>query len=257
MEHPEMSMFYEDSGNGKIPAILLHGYPLDHTIWAPVVGRLVPHARVITPDLPGMGRSPLVGSVGMRAMAQGIADLMDVLALDKAVLVGHSMGGYVALSFAHAFPHRMLGLGLVSTQAGADSTERKQARLKSADEVKRKGVKVVAEAMAPKLTTHPELIPSMTELMMRTHPNGVVNALKGMAAREDATEWLGDITVPTVVITGSDDTLIPPEKSREMVQLLNRAWLVEIPGAGHMPMMENPDAVADALRALMMRPQQG
>ena len=253
MEEKKFTLFYEDSGGKGVPVVLLHGYPLDHSIWNSIIP-LLKSTRIIAPDLRGMGHSPvLTGTATMRDMAEDIAYLLDSLQIEQAVIVGHSMGGYVALAFAHAFPHRLLGLGLVATQARPDSTEGRQARLKSAEEVSRKGVKVVAEAMLPKLTVREDVSSAISDIILRTHPMGIMSVLRGMAEREDAQEWLSEITVPTVVVAGSQDLLMPLDRSKEMVRLLNRAWLVEIPNAGHMPMMEEPQAVADAILALLQK----
>ncbi len=251
MDCKPVQLNYEEFGQG-VPLILIHGFPLDHSIWLPVLEWLTPHTRVILPDLRGFGKSPLCEEVStMRLMAEDIAGLMDSLKTEKAILVGHSMGGYVALNFARVYPRRLLGLGLVATQAAADTLERRQARLASAAEVKRKGVRVVAGSMPAKLTTDASLHEPLRALIQKAPSKGVQAALKGMAERADATDWLTEITVPAVVIAGEKDALIPPERSRTMTQMLNHAWLVEIASASHMPMMEAPQQVAQALLQLI------
>lgn len=246
-----VKLYFEESGSGT-PVILIHGFPLDHTIWLPVVEHLKSHARLILPDLRGFGQSPMCEDVSsMRLMAEDIHAVMDQLGIEKAILVGHSMGGYASLAFARVFPRRLLGLGLVTTQAAADTLERRQARLTMAADVKRKGVKAYANPMAAKYTCAPEWIEPIKELMLKSQPAGVIAALKGMAERPDATDWLTEIKVPCAVVVGTQDALIPPERTRSMVQMLNHAWLVEIPNAGHMPMLETPQVVANALIQLV------
>jgi len=116
-------------------------------------------------------------------------------------------------------------------------------------------LKPFAEKMSVKLTCQPELVAPLREVIMRCHKQGVIGALKGMAERPNAQEWLSNITVPSVVIAGSEDVIIPPDRPRLMTQLLGRAWLVEVDKAAHMPMMEQPAVVASALMQLIPTPE--
>jgi pimeloyl-ACP methyl ester carboxylesterase len=248
-----VQLYYEEYGKG-FPVVFLHGFPFDHTIWEPLVPLMTGKARLILPDLRGLGRSPAPdGIYSMRLLAEDVLTLMDTLKIECAILIGHSMGGYASLAFAQAYPHRLAGLGLVCTQAGADAPERRQARYQTAEEVGRKGVKVVAENMAPKLTKNPELVKPLQKLIMQNKPKGIIASLKGMAERPDALGWLSAISVPAVVLAGEADGLVSPERAQTMTQLLGKAWLVELPGVGHMPMMEAPQATADALNQLIQR----
>jgi len=187
----------------------------------------------------------------MRLMAEDLRALMDNLGVDKAIMVGHSMGGYVALSFAHAYPAYLSGLGLVATQADADSPERRQSRLVTAREVKRRGMAYVAKSLVPRLSNNEVVQKQLAEIILRCRVPSVINALKGMAERCDANPWLGTIKEPAVVIAGGQDQLISMQKSQTLAQMLSKGWLVEIPEAGHVPMLESPSAVADALRQLI------
>ena len=251
MDLVPVELYYEEFGQG-FPVILMHGYPLNHTIWMPVVERLQAHARVITPDLRGHGKSPVTdGDYSMRLMAEDIHALMNRLDLQKAVLVGHSMAGYVSLAFARAYPGRLAGLAMVASQAEADSPEKRQGRYITAEEVGRKGVRQVAKSMLPKLTPRKELTADLMEIMLKTPKKGVIGTLKGMAERPDALEWLAEIEVPAVVVAGEQDVIIPLERARTMTQMLRRGWLVEIPEAAHMPMLETPQVVADAIQQLL------
>jgi pimeloyl-ACP methyl ester carboxylesterase len=246
-----VELAYEEIGQGT-PVLLVHGFPLDHTIWLQVAEGLKDEARVIMPDLRGFGASPDSNEVfTMRLLAEDLLALIDRLKLEKVVLVGHSMAGYTALSFAHAYPNRLAGLGLVATQADADTPERRQARLVTARETKRRGVRYIADGMPSKLTLNVDIQKDLHASIMKSRTDSLVNALKGMADRSDANPWLAAITVPTVVIAGGKDQLIPPARSQTMAQILSKGWLVEIPEAGHMPMLENPTMVISALRQLI------
>jgi len=247
----KVQLYFEEYGHG-IPVVLIHGFPFDHTIWFPLVPLLKERARLILPDLRGFGKSPATrGVYDMGLLADDIKDMLDSLNIKQAVLAGHSMGGYVSLAFARCYPERLLGLALVASQAAADTPERRQGRLQTAGEVERRGVKSLAKTMPEKLTANPALVDLLRQLILQADPQGVAGTLRGMANREDMTRRLSEINVPTVIIAGAQDSLIPVEKSREMEQLLPRGWLVEVPNAGHMPMMETPEMVAEALHRLI------
>ncbi len=251
MTYLPVNLAYEEHGEGT-PVILAHGFPLNRSVWYPVVPMLSAKAHVVLPDLRGHGESPVPdGTYSMRLMAEDLRALMDQLHIEKAVLAGHSMGGYVSLAFARAYPNRLAGLALVATQAAADSPERRAGREKMVDEVRRKGIKAVAEQMTPALTCRADLAEPVHKMIMGMNPKGVKSVLKGMAERPNAQEWLSTITVPAVVIAGAEDKLIPLERGKIMAQLLGRAWLVEVSGAGHLPMMEQPEAVSDAILQLI------
>lgn len=251
MDQTSVALHYEEHGQG-LPVILIHGYPLDHTIWKPVVTQLKGQGRLVVPDLRGYGASPSPeGEWSIRELADDLHDLIKHLGVERAILVGHSMGGYVALAFAHAYPGHTAGLGLIATQAAADTPEKRQSRYIQIEEVKRRGVKAIAEAMAPKITPRPALAEALKLLMAKTSLATVVHSLKAMAERPDATEWLTTMDIPAVVIAGTADVLIPIERAQTMAQMLPRGWLVEVPEAGHMPMLESPEVVSKALCQLI------
>lgn len=251
-----VDLYYEEHGEG-IPVIFLHGFPFDHSIWEPLVPLLEHEVRLILPDLRGFGKSPVPeGAYTMRLLAEDVYLLMNRLKIDRAILVGHSMGGYVSLAFAQAYPGYLAGLGLVATQAAGDSPERRQARYKLAEAVTHKGAHVVASAMVKSLTPKMDLLEEITEIIMRAHPTGIVGALKGMAERHDLTGILAEIHVPAVVISGTSDQLLPPGNISTLAQMLPLGWLEEIPGAGHMLMMEEPQKVAAALRLVIRKAQE-
>jgi len=251
MELNPVDLYYEEHGQG-IPIIFLHGFPFDHNIWNPLIVLLEDQARLILPDLRGFGRSPITDDVyTMRLFAEDLRHLMDSLGLEKAMLVGHSMGGYAALAFTQAYPARVCGLGLVATQAEADSPERRQARYKLAEAVSHKGARVVASDLVNSLVQKQELLKPIKNMILKTKPAGIVGALKGMAERGDLTGFLARISAPAAVVAGLSDQLLPVEKMRTMAQMLPKGWLVEISGAGHMVMMDEPEQVAAALRQLI------
>lgn len=241
---------YDRRGKGT-PLVLLHGYPLDHHLWDAVAPLLEDTFDLILPDLRGFGESSTVDSFyAMEDYAADIGSLLDRLGIQKAAIAGHSMGGYVALAFVRLFPGRVRGLGLISSQAPADSPERIEGRYKSAAEVAEHGIGSVVETMAPKFTVDEKLQAFARASMERQSPAAYIGALKAMAARVDSTQLLSSFLFPVVLVHGTSDQLIPIDRAREVKAALPLAYLVEISGAGHIPMMENKEQTAEALKHL-------
>ena len=245
-----IQLAYERRGNG-VPLVLLHGYPLDHHLWDEVAPLLEDTFDVIIPDLRGFGNSTMMAAPhSMDDYASDIANLLDRLNIQKAAIVGHSMGGYVALAFARLYPDHVSGLGLVSSQVLADPPERKEGRYKSAVDVSANGIGSVVEAMITKFTTDENLQAYARESMERQQPAAYIGALKAMAERPDSTSLLSSFKFPVVIVHGDTDALIPIDRAREVKAALPEAHLVEISGAGHMPMMEAKEKTAEALKHL-------
>lgn len=247
------SLHYTEQGQGT-PVVLLHGYPLSSAIWHEQQQKLSDHYHVITPDLRGHGGSPApLGTYEMAVMARDVLSLLDSLGVSKAAIMGHSMGGYVTLALWRLAPERFLALGLICSQAGADTEEARQNRYKTADRVATEGSKIVAEAMIPKLfapgaSDDEGIIEQTRTLILNTKPDGIIGALKGMAARPDSTAILPHITVPTLILTGDKDQIIPASKAEAMADAIPHAILVTVENAGHMPMLEQPQATTMAIR---------
>lgn len=245
-----IQLAYTRRGKGT-PLVLVHGFPLDHHLWDEVVPLLEGTFDLILPDLRGFGESSAVDSFyTMEDYASDLAGLLDHLGIQQAALAGHSMGGYVALAFVRLFPERVRGLGLVASQVLADSEERKQGRYKSAAEVAEHGIGSVVEAMTPKFTPDEKLQAFARESMERQQPAAYIGALKAMAERVDSAPLLSSFNFPVVLIHGDADSLIPIDRAREVKAALPEAHLIEIRGAGHMPMMEAKEQTAEALKHL-------
>lgn len=233
------------------PLVLLHGYPLDHHLWDEVMPLLKDTFDLIIPDLRGFGESTTIDTpYTMDDFAADIAGLLDQLGIQKAAIAGHSMGGYVALAFARLYPERVSGLALVSSQVLADPPDRKEGRYKSAADVAEKGISGVVDTMTSKFTTNPQWQAFARKNMDAQQPAAYIGALKAMAERADATSLLSTMKYPVVVVHGDVDGLIPIERAREVKALLPEAHLVEISGAGHIPMCEAPNETAQALMML-------
>ncbi len=246
-----INIAYEHRGRGE-PLVLIYGYPLDSTTWNEIASLLESDFDLIIPDLRGMGQSDIVNETYTVAdLALDIACLLDHLKIQKTFIAGHSMGGYVALAFARAYPNRVLGLGMISSQVLADSPDRKQGRYQTAKDVAEKGIDVVVDSMTPKLSADARIQSFVRDVMQRQKPIGVIGSLKAMAERPDSSDLFKSFKFPVVIAHGDADALIPVERGREMKAALPSAHYAELKGAGHMPMMENPKAVAEAVRVLL------
>ena len=246
----DIELAYTRRGKGT-PLVLLHGYPLDHHLWDDVAPLLEDTFDLILPDLRGFGESTTVDPpFTMDDYASDIAGLLDQLGIQNASIVGHSMGGYVALAFTKLYPERVSGLGLVSSQVLADPPDRKEGRYKSAADVSDKGIGGVVETMTPKFTSDERLQTFARETMERQQPAAFIGALKAMAERMDSTSLLSSFKFPVVIIHGDADALIPIDRAREVKNAIPPAHLVELNGAGHMPMMEAKEETARALKHL-------
>jgi 3-oxoadipate enol-lactonase len=232
--------------------MLVHGYPLDHSIWNEVVPRLKKDFDLIVPDLRGFGQSASSNSrYELADMAADLSGLLEHLKIEKTLMAGHSMGGYITMAFARAFPNRLLGLGLVSSQALADSPEKKAGRMQEAESVLAKGVRETAESMSAKLTSYPDLQTKLKELIMKQRPEGLAGALLAMAERPDSMNLLARLDLPVLIVHGRGDMLIPVERARSAARILKKGVLVEIEAAGHVPMMEAPQETAEAIKTLL------
>jgi 3-oxoadipate enol-lactonase len=251
-----VALVHSEAGQGT-PLVLLHGFPLTSAIWHEQQKSLSSHFRVLTPDLRGHGRSPAPpGAYDMDLLAGDVLAWLDTLHVKKAVIMGHSMGGYVALAAWKREPARFLALGLIASHAGADTEEGRQGRYKLVDKVAAEGSKAVAEALLPKLfapglPAEAPIINQVRQMILQTPVAGIIGSLKGMALRPDSTPILTNIHIPTLVVAGSKDQIIPQEKAKSLAAGLPAATLTLVDNAGHMPMLEQPEATTTAIRQFL------
>jgi len=237
---------YEESGRGDA-VVLLHGFPFNRSLWREQAEALGGSFRVIAPDLRGHGDSPVVdGPATMEAMAEDVAALLDGLGVGRAVVGGLSMGGYVTLAFCRMFPDRVRALVLADTRPQADTEEGRRAREVAALRALREGMGAIADSMLPKMFApatfngRPEVVGRVREMILGTKPEGAAAALRGMAVRRDQTDWLAEISVPTLVVVGREDSITPPADSETMQSKIKAARLEIIEGAGHVSNVERP-----------------
>ncbi len=239
-----------DRGQG-VPLLLVHGFPLDHTMWTAQIEGLSDCCRVIAPDLRGFGRSDVSdGTLTMAQMADDLAAMLDALNVNEPVVFcGLSMGGYVAWEFFRRHRDRVRGLILCDTRAVCDAPKVAQTRRETATKVLAEGPQLLVDSMIPKLfgestvANKPELIEQTQRVMMGTAPQGIAAASRGMADRVDATLLLPTIDCPTLVVVGEEDAISTVEEMRMFAQAIPEAQFAEIADAGHMSPIEAPDAV--------------
>lgn len=233
-------LFYETVGTGK-PVMLIHGLGLDHSIWKPMAKLFSQERQFILPDIRGHGRSTLGSGDGtLGQMAEDLVRLMDARKIEKVVLAGHSMGGYIALAFAEKHADRLAGLALVTSNAREDAPDKRQTRLTDAWRVLDEGVSFVAANMAPKLTRKKSIVKRMQKLIGKTDPEGLSNVLKAIANRENKLDVLVNLAVPAMAIFGMDDQIAPPGVDTEIELVGPQVKVIRLPGVGHMPMLEAP-----------------
>lgn len=243
-------------GEGDIPLLLIHGFPLDHTIWSKQITALGDTYQVIAPDLRGHGRSVAPnGPYSVDLMAQDIIATLDALEIDKAVWVGHSMGGYITLAGWRLAPERFAGIGFVATQHLADSIEARQKRYDLIDRIKKEGAEAAVNTnlFAPDTSKDTQYYQDTVQIMRLTPEEGLIGSLHAMATRPDSTDTLKMIDVPALVLAGKEDQIIPAERAAQMAALLPDEEWVMVEGAGHMPMLEQVPQTTQALNRLMQR----
>lgn len=255
----DVTLAVDSRGDG--PALLLvHGFPLDHALWAHQVATLARWRR-IAPDLRGAGVSDAPdGGYSMATYADDLAKLLDGLHIERAVIAGLSMGGYIAFEMLRRHRDRVMGLILVDTRADADTAEARQARESMIEVARTQGAAAVAERMVPRLLgrssqqTQPHVVEQVRAMVGRTPVPGIVGALSAMRDRPDSRPLLPTIDLPTLVVVGAEDELTPPAASRAMASAIPSAAMTTIPGAGHLAPLEAPTAVtrviAEFLEAL-------
>lgn len=246
----EINIDYRDEGAG-VPVIFLHAFPLNQTMWNDQVEALREHCRTITLDLRGLGNSDSSeGASSVDQMAGDVRTLMTALDIDRAILVGLSMGGYVSLAFYQNYPEAVRALVLADTRAGADTPEARERRLKSAETVEREGSRAIASDMIPlllghtTLTSRPQVVDRVRAMIEANSPRGIAAAQRAMAGRRDSTSLLSIIDCPVMVIVGNEDTLTSVAEAKSLAQGIPGARLVIVEGSGHLTNLEQPEVFA-------------
>ena len=267
----DWEMSYDDTGGSpatlrksqdrlplRMPLLLIHGFPLDRTLWSAQTRGLADVARVIAPDLRGFGESSVpTGAVTMDTYADDLRALLDALGVPRAVIAGLSMGGYIAFAFYRRHASRVGALILADTRAAPDSAEAKKGREDNTVLARAQGTAAVAEKMLPKMLT-PQTLAARADvtnaartLMSRQPVEGVVAALGALRDRPDSTPTLAQIVVPTLIVVGAEDSLTPPQDAEQMRAAIRGAHLAVVPDAAHLANFEQPDTFNQIVREFL------
>ncbi|TYO97116.1 pimeloyl-ACP methyl ester carboxylesterase [Geothermobacter ehrlichii] len=244
---------YDEAGKGPA-VVLLHGFPLCRRMWQPQMEALAAAGyRVIAPDLPGFGKSPLAGEASMDLYADAVVGLLDHLDLNQAVIGGMSMGGYVLCNLLDRYPQRASAAMFLVTRAAADDDEARARRTALAESARAGDLKPIADAFesilfAPGVgSRRPELVEQVRSWMLSTPPEGVAGGLLAMRDRRDMVIRLRDFDLPALVVGAELDVAVPLGHSQLLAGQLPQARLEVIPQAGHMANLEQPELFSSVL----------
>ena len=235
--------------------LLIHAFPLDATMWEPQLGSLGARLPIVAPHLPGFG-----GTEGPKVLTMGLAAehcvrALDDAGVDTAIVCGLSMGGYVAFELWRAARPRIAALVLANTRAEPDPPEGAAARRALAERLRKEGHRFMVDAPPPLLAEDApeELVERVRAMIAGQTPDAIAAAALGMAERPDSVPDLPGLDVPTLVITGTADRLIPPDVTAGIAKLVPGAELVRIEGAGHLSNLEAREAFDTALDGVVTR----
>lgn len=254
------SVTWFEAGTGEA-FVFLHGFPLDHSMWIHQLNEFATDARVIAPDLPGLGQSSLVeGLSKLQDVANWLAEFLDHLGVDRFNLVGLSMGGYISWEIASRFQDRVSRLILMDTRAAKDSSEVARGRNIMAEKLEREGADAVAEiadAMIVKLFAANSFreasweVEQTRKVILNTNPASIALYQRAMANREDFSQRLAEFKMPALFLCGEHDQISTVAEMREISRGLPQASFVEIPHAGHMAPLEDPETSNLAIRKFL------
>jgi pimeloyl-ACP methyl ester carboxylesterase len=244
---------YDVAGQG-VPLVLLHAFPFDRRFFADAVGRMT-RARAVVPDMRGFGDSTLDGPYALTDLADDVAHLLDHLQIERAVIAGVSMGGYVALAFAARHRPRLLGLVLADTKAGPDSPDARKGRDEAIARVRGGGVDGYLDGLLPRLLapTADDGLRERARALAATQADALAAGLEAMRDRPDRRDELPRVPCPTLIVVGTDDLVTPPSEAAAMATAIPNAVLMELPGVGHLTNLEAPAPFAQAVAGFLGR----
>ncbi|HET7184500.1 MAG TPA: alpha/beta fold hydrolase [Terriglobales bacterium] len=253
----DTEIVYEVRGHGP-DVVLLHPFPAHRGVWIPAARRLESRYRLILPDLRGHGESSAgEGPATMEKHAADIARVLDDAGIGKAVFAGESIGGYILFEFWRRYRERVSALVLCNTKAGADNAEARATRLRSAEDAEKRGVEPFIDSMIPKLlgestrANRPDLVETARAMMMKMSAAGVAAVQRGMAERPDSVPTLATIDVPTLLVTGNEDSLTGPVEAEMMQRHIRGSAMRVIAKAGHYAVFERHQEAAEVMRQFL------
>jgi 3-oxoadipate enol-lactonase len=239
---------YSETGNSQgIPIVFIHAFPLNKKMWDGQAAFLKNDARVITFDIRGLGDSELTSPYTLEFVVDDLISLLDQLKIKKAVVCGLSMGGFVALRAVERNPERFMGLILADTKSEPDSDTSKLGRYQALKTIQEKGQATFVDtflksALAPTtLKNQPAILKQSKDLAEMNNASGISAAVLALTSRTDTTPELGKIHVPTMILQGEFDTVIPLASAQSLHDKIPKSTFFIIPSAGHLSNLENPD----------------
>jgi pimeloyl-ACP methyl ester carboxylesterase len=252
----DIDVGFDERGTG--PALVfIHGFPHDRRLWSAQLSALADRARCIVPDLRGFGASTAAPPFSMDQYADDIAGLMPAIGVERAVIAGLSMGGYIAMALWRRHPSLVRAFAFLDTRAGADTDEGRAKRREHIALVRERGSEALATLLIEQQlgeTTRARNAPAVEavrRMLSQAPVEGVVGALEAMMARPDSSPTLPTIAVPTLIVVGGEDTVTPPAQSRLMHEAIRGSRLEVIEGSGHLTCVERPGAVNHLLAELL------
>lgn len=255
IRHKGKTITYRTRGKGPV-VVLLHGFGEDGTVWKGQFD-LFPHHQLLVPDLPGTGESERLNETTMESLADAVKAVIDAEGGGKAVLIGHSMGGYITLAFAEKFPNALRAFGLFHSTAFADSEEKKETRRKGIRFIQEHGAAEFLKATTPNLyaprsvEAHPEWIADHLAATHNFSADALVSYYMAMMDRPDRTSVLRESTVPVLFVMGRHDTAVPLQDALRQCHLPHLSYIHILDEAGHMGMIEEKTKTADLLSAFV------
>ncbi|MEK8216274.1 MULTISPECIES: alpha/beta fold hydrolase [unclassified Paenibacillus] len=244
---------YSDQGEGDV-IVLLHGFCGSSGYWEQVIPYLSGSYRVIAPDLRGHGVSDApLGAYSIDQMADDVLSLLNALEIPECYLLGHSLGGYITLSFAQRHASRLKGFGLIHSTGYPDSEEAREKRLKSVSTIQNDGITTFVDGLVPGLfapAAAPQLLQRAKEIGYRTPPQGAAGAALAMRERPDRRDVISATALPVLLVAGAEDGLIPAE--RTFTSDKPNVTKATISGAGHMSMYEAPERLSEIIKDFVL-----
>jgi pimeloyl-ACP methyl ester carboxylesterase len=251
-------VYYRIEGKGQ-PVILVHGFSEDGTVWENQIAALKDKFQFIIPDLPGSGKSPINDAEwSMEYFADCILRILDQENISTISMIGHSMGGYIALAFAEAWPNRLQSLGLFHSSAYADSEEKKTARRRGIEFIQQNGAAKFLEQSVPNLFSEetkkhqPEMVRKILARYTNFIDRSLVNYYQAMMVRPDRTHVLKSFPRPVLFILGKHDTAVPYDQGLQQSYMPGLSYIHTLEHSGHMGMWEEPELSNDYIDAFLM-----
>lgn len=251
---------YEEHGAG-IPVVLLHAFPLSRKMWAGNMDALTSAgARVITPDLRGFGENESFADINlMDDMARDVSELLEKLKVERAIIGGLSMGGYVTMALFKQIPEKFAAIMLFDTTAAADSEEKRQNRFDLIEAINENGPRALVENMLPNLTgeytkaNNIELVRNLEQRLTSTNQQAAIAALRGMAERPDSSGVLKGVGVPACLVFGEQDKITNLEAAANLKEAIKGSELTVLKNSGHLSNLEQPEQFNSAVAKFIQR----